>query len=66
LKRPRDFAFAMGKEIEVHTYKAIDNNKEWRGILKAYDGKLVTFETETGEMVLAKSDISKINLAFDF
>lgn len=58
----------MGKELEIRTYRAIDREKEFYGILKAYDADTVTIEQEDGkeEMVFEKSNIALIRTAFDF
>ena len=57
----------MGKELEIRTYKAIDKQKEFYGILTAYDQDTVTIVTEDDEtLVFNKSDIALIRLAFDF
>ncbi|MDO4805091.1 MAG: ribosome maturation factor RimP [Lachnospiraceae bacterium] len=66
LKRPRDFAFAMGKEVEVRLYKARDGKKEFRGYLKEADGKKVTIESDGTVHEFEKAEISLIRLAFDF
>lgn len=67
LKKERDFQRSVGERIEVHTYKAINKNKIFIGILKAYDADSVTIETEDGEeLVFRKQDTSLIRLAFDF
>ena len=57
----------MGKEVEIRTYRAINREKEFYGILSAYDETTVTTEPEDGEkMTFEKSDIALIRLAFDF
>ena len=57
----------MGKEIEIRTYRAINREKEFYGILSAYDESTVTIEAENGEkMTFEKPDIALIRLAFDF
>ena len=67
LKKEKDYKRSMGKELEIRTYRAIDRQKEFYGILTAYDEKTVTIETAEGtEMVFAKSDVALIRLAFDF
>ena len=66
LKRPRDFIFALGREVDVKTYKAVDNVKEWSGILKEAGKETVTIVLEDGERTFARKDISKIALAVDF
>lgn len=67
LKKEKDYVRSMGKELEIRTYRAINREKEFYGILKAYDDKTVTIETEDGEeLVFEKKDIALIRLAFDF
>ena len=67
LKKEKDYMRSMGKELEIRTYRAINRQKEFYGILTAYDEKTVTIETaEDTELVFAKSDIALIRLAFDF
>ena len=67
LKKEKDYVRSMGKEIEIRTYRAINREKEFYGILSAYDESTVTIETEDEtEMTFEKSDIALIRLAFDF
>lgn len=67
LKKEKDYVRSMGKELEIRTYRAINKEKEFYGILKAYDDNTVTIEPEDGEeLVFEKSDIALIRLAFDF
>lgn len=67
LKKEKDYVRAMGKELEIRTYRAIDRKKEFYGILKAYDDKTVTIEPEDGEeLVFEKADIALIRPAIDF
>ena len=66
LKKDKHFEKSLGEEVEVKTYKPIDNCKEFSGILKAYDDKTVTIETDNKEICFAKSDIALVRLALDF
>lgn len=67
LKKEKDYKRSMGKEIEIRTYRAINREKEFRGILKAYDDASVTIETEDEtEMKFEKTEIALIRLAIDF
>ncbi len=67
LKKEKDFKRSIGKEVEVRTYRMIDKQKEFTGILKAYDKDSVTVELEDGtEKNFDKGDIALIRLAFDF
>ena len=66
LKKERDFERSMGEEVEIRLYKAKNKQKEFTGILKAYDKETVTIETAEGELVFNRPDIALIRLAFDF
>ena len=67
LKKEKDYQRSLGKEVEIRTYKAIEKEKEFYGILKSYDETAVTIEMEEDkEMIFAKKDIALIRLAFDF
>ena len=67
LKKEKDYIRSMGKEVEIRTYRAINREKEFYGILSAYDENTVPIKTEDGtEMTFEKSDIALIRLAFDF
>lgn len=70
LKKDRHFERCLGDEVEVKTYKPIDRQKEFIGILKAYDKDTVTIElegaSETKDMVFARSDIAIVRLTLDF
>ena len=67
LKKEKDYVRSMGKELEIRTYRAINKEKEFYGILKSYDADTVTIETEDEtELTFAKADIALIRLAFDF
>ena len=67
LKKEKDYIRSIGREVEIRTYRAINREKEFYGILSAYDENTVTIKTEDGtEMTFEKSDIALIRLAFDF
>lgn len=67
LKKEKDYIRSMGRELEIRTYRAINREKEFYGILKAYDEKTVTIEMEDGQtMTFEKADIALIRLALDF
>ena len=66
LKKERDFERSLGEEVEIRLYKALNKQKEFTGILKAYDKETVTIETAEGELVFDRLDIALIRLAFDF
>lgn len=67
LKKERDFARSLGEEVEIRTYRMVNKQKEFRGILKAYDKDKVTIETEEEEeQIFERENIALIRLAFDF
>ena len=67
LKKEKDFKRSIGEEVEIRTYRAIDRQKEFTGILKEYDKDTVTieYEDETTK-TFDRGDIALIRLAFDF
>lgn len=67
LKKEKDFVRSIGQEVEIRTYRMVDKQKEFRGILKAYDKDTVTIVTEEEEELLfQRENIALIRLAFDF
>lgn len=67
LKKDKDFARSLGDEVEVRLYKPRSGQKEFSGILTAYDKDTVTVELEDGAAeVFTRSEIALIRLAFDF
>lgn len=67
LKKEKDFARSIGEEVEIRTYRAIDRQKEFVGILKCYDAETVTIAYEDGsEQTFDRNDIALIRLALDF
>lgn len=67
LRRPHDFEWAVGKEIEIRTYQAVDQKKEFRGVLKSWNTDTVTIEdAEKKELTIQRKNISLIRTAFDF
>lgn len=70
LKKDRHLEKSLGQEVEVRTYKPIDRQKEFVGILKSYDKDTITIEIENGsetkDMVFAKADIAIVRLTLDF
>ena len=67
LKKEKDFARSVGEEVEIRTYRAIDRQKEFVGILKRYDDETVTIAYEDdSEQTFDRSEIALIRLALDF
>lgn len=67
LKKEKDFKRSLEKEVEIRTYRMIDKQKEFTGILKNYDEDTVTIQLEDETMkTFEKGEIALIRLAFDF
>lgn len=67
LKKEKDFARSLQKEVDVKLYKPLNKEKEYRGILIDYDEEKVVLELEEEETIEIQRDIiALIRLAFDF
>lgn len=67
LKKEKDFARSIGEEVDVKTFRALDHQKDFTGILKGYDKEKIVLEMENGEeMEFARADLALVRLAFDF
>ncbi len=66
LKKDRHFEKSLEKEVEVKTYRPVDGQKEFSGILKAFDADTITIEIEGETKVFAKADAAIVRLALDF
>lgn len=67
LKRDRDFERSIGKDVEIRLFKALDQQKEFTGTLKAYDRNTVTLTQADGaERTFERTGIALIRLALDF
>lgn len=67
LKKEKDFARSIGRDVEVKLFKAVNKEKEFIGVLKDYDEETVTLAMEDeSEMRFKRSEIARIRLAFFF
>ena len=66
LKKEKDYVRNMGKEVEIRTYRAINRNKEFYGLLTAYDNDSVTIDADGEEIIFNKADIALIRQAVHF
>lgn len=67
LRKEKDFQRSIGEEIEIHTYKPVGRQKDFRGILKSYDVKTVIITDENGDDIcFERRGIALARLAFDF
>ena len=70
LKKDSDFIKAVGKNVHIKTYEPIDNEKEFEGILKDFNGDTVIIEikikTRKKEITIPYDKIAKARLAISF
>ena len=67
LKKDKDFARSIGEEVEIRTFRAIEHEKEFTGILRDYDKEKLVVELEDNEiMEFARDNIALVRLALDF
>ena len=63
--RDRDFERALGSEVEVHLFRAMDGVKEFSGVLTAFDAETITLETPAGDQQLLRKACSLIKPVVD-
>lgn len=67
LKKDRDFERSLEEEVDVKLYQAVDKQKEFTGLLTAFDKDTVTITLEDGsEKVFQRSGIAMVRLTLDF
>ena len=67
LKKDKDFERSLGEPVDVRLFRAIDRQKEFTGILKAWDKETVTLGfADEALLVVERANIALIRLAFDF
>ena len=67
LKKEKDFARSIGKDVDIRLYQAVDKQKEFTGTLVSYDANKVTIREASGtERDFSRTDIALIRLALDF
>lgn len=67
LKKDKDFKRSIGEVIEVKLYKGINKQKDFEGVLKAFDEETITVELEDeSEMTFKRPEIAMVRLAIDF
>lgn len=66
LKKDKHIQKSIGEEVEIKLFKAVDNCKEFTGILKGFDDTSITIETEGDSKTFDRAAIALIRLALDF
>ena len=65
LKKDRDFERALGSEVEVKLFKAIDGQKLITGVLTDYSAAEVALETPAGEVRIPRKSAALIRPVVD-
>ena len=66
LKKDRHLAGSLGEEVEIKTYKPIEGQKEFNGVLTAYDENMITVMIGNDEVTFKRKEIALIRLALHF
>ena len=66
LKKDKHLEKSIGQEVELKTYKPVDKQKEFRGVLLSYNADQITLSIDQEEKVFARKEIALIRLALDF
>ena len=65
LKKDKHLQKSLGEEVEIKTYKPIDKQKEFHGILKSFDTDSITISMENEEKNFLRTEIARIRLALN-
>ena len=66
LKKDKDFKRELGKEYELKTFKAINKQKEFSGILENFDADTLTIKIAGEDVKFSRNEIANVRLALDF
>lgn len=67
LKKDKDFDRSIGEAVDIKLYRALEGQKDFTGVLKAYDKETITINMEDhSDLVFQRSEIALIRLSFDF
>lgn len=66
LVKDREFAYYVGRKVDVKLYEPINEKKEFCGILTGYKDKTVTVSTEDGNIEFEKQQAVYVKLHFEW
>ena len=66
LKRPSDFERFIGHEVEVRTYRQIDGQKLFIGVLKEYSDGNISITSGNQDFFFTKQDAAQVRLHVSF
>ncbi len=65
LKKDKHLAASIGENVELKTYKPIDKQKEFAGILKSFDAESIVLEINGEDKTFKRTEIALIKLALE-
>ena len=66
IKTDRDLKRNLGKEIELTVFAKQDGQKVFKGVLKDFDDKNVTLQTQKGDFTFERTKIANMKLVIVF
>ena len=66
LRKEKHFKDNIGTEVNIVLFRPLNNQKEYRGILKDYKNNEITLTIENQEIIFNLKDIVSIKTVFDF
>lgn len=65
LKKDRDFERAIGQEVEIHFFKAVDGVKQLTGVLADFSKEEIVLDTQEGEKRFARKALALVKPVVD-
>jgi ribosome maturation factor RimP len=67
LREPEHFKWAVGKRVLINTFKPIEKQKEFQGVLKSFEDNVLTIELDSNtEVKLFIEDISASKILYNW
>ena len=66
LKKDKHLESALGQEVEVKLFKALDGSKEFSGVLESFDAEQLVILEGDARKSFKRSDLALVRLALDF
>ena len=66
LKKDSHLQKSIGESVDVKTFKPIDKQKEFTGILQGFTDKEITLSVDGKDVTFLRTDIALIKLSLDF
>lgn len=66
LKKDRHLEKSIGMEVEIKTFKPINKQKEFAGVLESFDATTLTVDIDGEKVTFTRKEIAIIKLALDF